>query len=123
MATRAEVVDFLNLFKSCVTLERWHVRDREKNRQGLIDLNITPAERRGILLRLVPEDYSDGPKPDDTDDTKEVWEFGRDVGGTEVYIKLRVVQDPRRRNTYNALVWSFHPAEYPLRYPLKGGGT
>ena len=123
MATRVEVLDFLNLFKGCVTLERWHVRDREKNRQGLIDLNITPAERRDILLQLIPEDYVGGPKPDDTDNSKEVWEFGREIGGTQVYIKLRVAEDPRHRNVYHALVWSFHPAKHPLRYPLMGGGA
>ena len=121
MATRGEVVDFLNLFKGCMTLELWHVRDREKNRQGLIDLDISPAERRDILMQLEPDDYSDGPKPDDTDDTKEVWEFGRSVEGVEVYIKLRVAQDPRRKTVCRALVWSFHPAEHALRYPFKGG--
>ncbi len=123
MATRAEVVDFLNLFKGCLTLGLWRVQDRTKNRQGLVDLNVTPGERQDILMQLEPEDYSDGPKPDDTDDTKEVWEFGRNVEGVEVYIKIRVAPDPRRKSVYRALVWSFHLAERPLRYPLKGGGA
>jgi hypothetical protein len=122
MTTRSEVVELLNLFKGCVALERFHVRDREKNRQGLIDLNMNVVDRRESLLSLVPEDYVAGPKPDDTDDTKEVWEFGKDVAGTEVYIKLRVVEDSRHKNTFHATVWSFHPAEYSLRYPMRGGG-
>ena len=123
MATREEVVDLLSLFKSCIMVERMTVKDRQKNRQALIDLGITPGERREILLGLVPEDYVAGPKPDDTDETKEVWEFGRDVEGTEVYIKLRVVRDPRRRTVYRALVWSFHEATYPMKYALRGGGS
>lgn len=122
MASREEVLDFLNLFKACVTLNLCQVKDREKNRQGLIDLGMTPNERRDLLLELAPEDYCAGPKPDDTDATKEVWEFGKRVGGVEVYIKLRVTED-RRRRTHRAMVWSFHPAEHPMRYPLIGGGA
>ncbi|MBC8372449.1 MAG: type II toxin-antitoxin system MqsR family toxin [Phycisphaerae bacterium] len=123
MASRAEVVDFLNLFKGCVMLEPLHVRDRDKNRQGLIDLGITPDERKEILLGLKPENYASGPTPDDTDDTKEVWIFGRQVLGKEVYIKLRVVEDPRKQGAHRATVWSFHPAEFTMKYPLRGGGS
>ncbi|KKL62356.1 hypothetical protein LCGC14_2186030 [marine sediment metagenome] len=123
MATRDEVVGFLSLFKGCLMLERYDVRDREKNRQALIDLDIAPQERREVLLGLEPEDYVAGPKPDDTDHTKDVWEFGTSLEGTEVYVKLRVVKDPNKSTVYRALVWSFHPAEYPMDYPLRGGGS
>lgn len=123
MASRDDVVGFLNLFKGCTMLDLLHVRDRAKNRQALIDLEITSDERKETLLGLEPANYVAGPKPDDTDDTKEVWEFGKDVEGTEVYIKLRVVQDSRRKNVYHATVWSFHPAEYSMKYPLRGGGS
>jgi hypothetical protein len=122
MATRQDVVDFLNLLKGAVMLGNLHVRNREKNTQGLLDLGISADERKDVILGLVPEDYMAGPKPDDTDLAKEVWEFGKNVEGTEVYIKLRVVQDTRRRHVYHATVWSFHPAEYPMQYPLRGGG-
>ena len=121
MATREDVVGFLNLFKGCIMLELLHVRNREKNRQALIDLDITSDERKEMLLGLEPANYVAGPIPDDTDDTKEVWVFGKDVQGTEVYIKLRVVQDSRRKNAYRAMVWSFHAAEHRMRYPVRGG--
>ena len=123
MTKREDVLSFLSLFKGCLMLDRMKVRDRDKNLQALIDLGITPAERREVLLSLVPEDYVAGPKPDDTDDTKEVWEFGKSVAGTEVYIKLRVVQAPGKIGAYHALVWSFHQAEFRMKYPLKGGGS
>ena len=123
MASRAEVVDFLNLFKGCVMLGPLHVRDREKNRQGLIDLGITPDERKETLLGLEPENYVSGPEPDDTDDTKKVWVFGKELRNTEVYIKLRVVEDPRRQGAHRATVWSFHQAEFKMKYPLRGGGS
>ena len=120
MASRDDVVSFLGLFKGSVMLGRYAVKDRQKNRQGLIDLGITPDQRRDTLLGLTPEDYYAGPKPDDTDDSKEVWEFGREVEGVEVYIKARVVQGPRKKSVFHATVWSFHPAEHPIKYPLRG---
>ena len=123
MTSRDDVVDFLRLFKGCIMLDLLHVKDREKNRQALIDLGITPDERKEALLGLEPTNYVSGPMPDDTDDTKEVWVFGKEVQGTEVYIKLRVVQDSRRKNAYRATVWSFHPAQYTMKYRLQGGGS
>ncbi len=121
MATRQDVVDFLDTFKGATMLDYFYIKHRQKNTQGLLDLGLSFDERKEIILGLTPEDYVAGPKPDDTDCRKEVWEFGKDVEGTEVYIKLRVARDQKRRNVYHAMVWSFHPAEYPMRYPLRGG--
>lgn len=122
MTTRQDVAEFLNLFKGAVMMAHFHVKNREKNIQGLLDLGMSVQERMEVILGLTPEDYMAGPKPDDTDPQKEIWEFGREVEGTHVYIKLRVAQDRKKRNVYHAIVWSFHPAEFPMRYPLRGGG-
>jgi len=118
---REDIVGFLNLFKSCLLMDRWGIKHREKNRQALIDLDISPDERRDVLLGLQPEDYITGPKPDDTDSAKEVWEFGKKVNGQETYIKLRVVKPPGKQGVFHGLVWSFHPAEFPPKYPLRRG--
>ena len=123
MATRDEVLEFLNLFKGCSMLGRIRIPNREKNLQGLEDLGLTANERYEVVMGLEPEDYVAGPEPDDTDGTKEIWVFGKTAGGTEVYIKLRVAPDTRKKNINHALVWSFHPAEFPLKYPLRGGGS
>jgi len=69
---------------------------------------------------LQPEDYSSGPHPDDTDSAKEVWVFGYDLDGVEVYIKLRLVQISAIRMP-RGLVWSFHRAEHPMKYAMRGG--
>lgn len=122
MALRTDVRDFLNLFKGAVEYGHFSVKDRHKNIQALIDLNMTPSQQREILLGLTPEDYMDGPKPEDQDSTKEVWEFGKKIDEHEIYIKLRVTPVKGKRNVYFALVWSFHPAEFPIRNPLRGDG-
>lgn len=123
MNKRQEVVDLLSLFKGAIRLGHSRVRWRQKNTQALIDLGITPNERKEILLGLVPEDYVAGPMPDDSDSGKEVWVFGKKVEGTETYIKIGVTQNPKRKSVYEATILSFHPAEFPMRYPLKGGGA
>jgi phage gp29-like protein len=73
-------------------------------------------------LGLQPEDYVAGPKADDTDNTKQVWEFGKVVNGQATYMKLRVVQQAGRQGIFHALVWSFHPADYPMKHPPLQGG-
>lgn len=119
MATRSEVVEFLNTFKGCLALNNLAIKDREKNRQALIDLEMTSDQRREILLSLQPEDYVAGPQPDDTDETKEVWVFGKQCEGVEVYIKARMAPVPGKQNVYQALLWSFHAAEHKMNYPLR----
>lgn len=118
MAVRSEVIEFLSLFKGCIMLDLFYVRDREKNIQGLIDLEMDTTERREVLLGLEPDNYVKGPEPDETDSDKEVWIFGKEYTGKEIYIKMRVIQVPRIKDRYRAMIWSFHPAEYTLDYPL-----
>ncbi len=118
MAARHSVVEFLNLLKGCMMLDLFYIRDREKNLQCLLDLGMDTTERKEILLGLEPEHYVKGPEPDETDSDKEIWVFGKEYKGIEIYIKLRVVQNPRNKNRYFAMIWSFHPAENVFNYPL-----
>lgn len=120
-ATREQVAEFLTAFKAAMDLGFWHLKNREKNLQGIEALGLTINGAKETIGGLTPANYVSGPEPDDTDASKEVWVFGAQVDQTEVYIKLRLAQDPRRRNVRWALTWSFHPAERPLRYPLQGG--
>jgi hypothetical protein len=46
----------------------------------------------------------------------EIWEFGKRIGGNDVYIKLKIAQVG---NDKIAKCISFHKAEFPLSYPLK----
>jgi hypothetical protein len=76
----------------------------------------SPATKADYLLGLTPDNYSKGPEPDAQ---RDVWFFGCDVEGTEAYIKLALERDKRRRTVVHAVVWSFHAAEYPVKYPLR----
>jgi len=71
------------------------------------------------LLRLTPDNYCKGPDPDDFEPQRDVWFFGCDVEDTEAYIKLTLQPDRRRRTVTHAIIWAFHKAAYPMKYPLR----
>lgn len=119
MATRQEVADFLGQFKIAMDLGFFSFVSREKNIQGLADLGITLDDAKQVLASLTPEGYSYGPEADRDGSEEDVWFFGADVHGTEVYVKLKLVQDPRKKSVVWAKVLGFHPAERAITYPLR----
>jgi len=70
--------------------------------------------QKKILADLAIEDYSEGPLPETFYGGSEMWVFGKDVKGHEIYIKITL---GRPRNP--TICFSFHFAEYPMEYPLK----
>jgi hypothetical protein len=121
MATRDDVEDFLREVSAAIALGHRSFKSREKNSQKLTALGLTLNQAWEVIQRLTPDNYSSGPRRDDTDSEQRVWVFGYKQEGVEVYIKLRLAQDPKRRSVKNLFVWSFHRAEYPIKYPLRGG--
>jgi hypothetical protein len=121
MSTRLEVAQFLRDFKAALSLG--HVRWLERSAKGksqLSGLDIHRNEAIEILHGLTPDNYCQGPMPDDFQPEQCVWVFGCEVRGIDAYLKLKLQPDPRRRNVVHAVIWAFHVAEYPLRFPLKG---
>ena len=120
MPERRDVAQFLNDFKAAVSLEYvcW-LRRMDDAKEHLSGLQINRNEAIEILHGLTADNYCRGPEPDDFEPNRDIWIFGWDVAGTEAYIKLTLQQDPRRRTVIHAVIWSFHAAEHPLRYPLR----
>lgn len=115
MATRNEVEQFLNQFKVKLNIYGVFFLDgREKNAQALLDLNITRLERLEVVKSIEVENYSEGPIRDQLNGFNEMWVFGKDVNGQEVYIKI-AMGIPNS----NTICISFHKAEYPMNYPLQ----
>lgn len=115
MALRDEVEAFLESFHEKVKVFGILFRDdRQKNRMALIDLEISRFERLEIVKSIEIQDYSDGPIPDELNLGTEMWVFGKDVNGVEVYIKITMGGFNGR-----AICISFHRAEHPMTYPLK----
>jgi hypothetical protein len=120
ITSKQTIVEFLSAFRAAMEFGSFHLKRREKNLQGLADLGLTVDTMKEILAALAVENYAAGPEPDDTDETKEVWKFGYDLGGKEIYIKLRLAPGPGKKDVMAATVWSFHKAEHKLKYPYRG---
>ena len=120
MPTRQDVARFLADFKATITLGFVHWLPRPAERQHLVGLGgITQNQALEFIKKLTPDNYCKGPEPDDTKPERSVWIFGCDVYGTEAYIKLALQPDSRKRYVVHGLIWSFHCADYPLKYPLR----
>lgn len=90
-------------------------RNRDKNLNAIAELDISSKQREDLLKDLEPENYCSGPNTDkDVPDRPDYYEFGIDVNGKEVYIKLTVGLTNKPVDCI-----SFHVAEWPMKYPLK----
>ena len=115
MITRLEVSRFLRQFHEKMKVFGILYRDdRGKNAIALQQLDIVPAYRRVIIENLTVEDYVQGPVVDELNRLGEMWVFGKDVKGREVYIKIML-----GGTGYQTICISFHIAEHPLVYPFK----
>lgn len=115
MATKKDVLEYLKELKVKIRIFGLVFLDeRGKNYQTLLDLEITPNERKKIIKELIPEDYSEGPLEEKMHGILPMWVFGKMVKQKEVYIKIS-----QGKSNQNAVCISFHIAEYPMKYPLK----
>ena len=88
--------------------------DRGKNQKALEELEIVPSFRKVIIENLKVEEYVEGPIIDTLNHLGEMWVFGKDVKGREVYIKIMISNVGGQ-----TICISFHLAESKLTYPLK----
>ena len=114
MATKEQVEDFLKRLKEKSKVFDIIFRDdRGKNLQTLATLEITPIYRKQVVLSIEPEDYVEGPIVDTLNKMGEMWVFGKNVKGQEVYIKITLGLP-----NSSTICISFHIAEHPLNHPF-----
>jgi len=115
MAEKEEANRFLKEFKQKLAI--WDVvflNNRNKNIQALADLDINPAKRIEVLNNLTVDDFSEGPFEELIFGGSEMWVFGKQINGIEVYIKISM-----GRPNKATLCISFHLSEYKMNYPYK----
>lgn len=117
MADRNTVATFLRQLKVALQFGEVRLQARQRAALAIVELNLTVAQVTTLLGQLEITDYSEGPLPDHAHENREVWVFGLRQGGDEIYIKVRLVERPPSLPT--VLVWSFHRAERPMKYPLR----
>ncbi len=114
MTDKCDTEQFLNQFK--VKLRAFHVVyiGRDKNAQALLDMELVPVARTKILENLETEDYCEGPLEETIHGAGNMWVFGKEVEGNEIYIKISMGQPNN-----SVICISFHLAEHSLEYPFK----
>jgi hypothetical protein len=116
MITKDDVEAFLERFHQKIKVFHIIFRDdRGKNAQTLAHLEITPSYREAIIKEIKAEDYSQGPIVDTLNLFGDMWVFGKDVKGKEVYIKISLGKE----NCQTVCI-SFHISEHKMKYPFKG---
>jgi hypothetical protein len=115
MTALQDVEDLLGEIKERIVSDGLlYMNKLAKNAQTLADLGITSQRQREIIDSIVPEDYCGGPDPDEKYPWKFVAVFGKDIGGTELYIKFSVGMTGTP-----VVCLSFHEADYPMPYQFK----
>ncbi len=115
MVSIEEVKTFLEQFN--VKAQIFGIRfrnDREKNKETLRLLEISPLQREVIVKNLQVQDYVEGPIINVLNKEGEMWVFGKDVKEREVYIKITLGYENGQ-----TICISFHIAEKPLVYPFR----
>jgi hypothetical protein len=115
MGTKKEDVDaFLSGFKQkAKVFQIYFIRDRSKNLQTELELELKEFEKEKYLLDLAVENYYRGPSKD-YDGGPDLWEFGKMIKGREVYIKITI-----GLNNKPVICISFHFPEKEIKYPFK----
>lgn len=117
---KEEIRKFLKEFKEIASKGRGiDVIPRRENIENLAQLSLTKKNRNEEIMMLSLADYCKGPESD-VDKPGDVWVFGKQIGGKEVYIKLKIA---RINDKKIAKCISFHAAKFPLSYPCKEKNT
>lgn len=110
-----KVEEFIRALKAKLLFTNIVYRPRDKNTQALADLEITPQKRDEYIKNLTVEDCFSGPNQNKDEPSKlEYFEFGINIKGNSVYIKLSL-------NLPNKPIdcMSFHIAERPINHPFR----
>lgn len=109
LASRNEVQNFISRFLP--KFEIWGVifLDREKNNEALKALGISNMIREEVIKSIEVDDYVQTIIQEAS--FGDMWVFGKDYKGTELYIKIAMGKPDEK-----TICISFHKAEYPLQY-------
>ncbi len=113
MVSPQEITDFLKKFKHVLSVDIVFIPRRD-NVATIAYLGITIAYVKTILSQLTYKDYIRGPLSDKAKPGNMLWEFGVNIQGEDIYIKL---SDDFGFDRAKCI--SFHIATYPLVYPHK----
>jgi len=90
-----------------------YLRDRQKNLQTQLDLELREFEKDKYISELTEVDFYKGPSQD-YNGGPDLWEFGKMIKNKEVYIKIAIGFGSKP-----VICISFHFPERTIKYPFK----
>lgn len=93
-------------------------RDR-RNEETRNDLGLTTMQLAEEVKKLKYTDYYRGPSPDHDKSTRMWWEFGKEIKGQEVYIKITVYTSDSGKKFGKCMSCHFPDEGKPINYPYK----
>ncbi|MFO7827421.1 MAG: toxin [Bacteroidales bacterium] len=115
ISKKNEVKKFIENFKIQLRIfDIIFLDKRQKNTQTLLDLEITPAQRRKIIESIEVKDFVEGPFKEELYGMDDMWVFGKTLKNKELYIKISL-----GKPNQPVICISFHISEYPMKYPFK----
>ena len=115
-STSSEVASFLLSIKYLIQDREYTILRRPEYLATTSSLGIDETDVLDEIISLSVDEYFRGPSKDRNLKSGEVWEFGKQVLGQEVYIKLVLKGDKRGQWV---TILSFHFPRFPLSYPLR----
>lgn len=116
IASESQVSSFLKELKMIATSgSGLYIVPRPETNVTIINLGLTKKTVEIEILSLSTINYSSGPTKD-RDRPGELWIFGKEINGYEIYIKLKIFEINGMKI---AKCISFHEAEFPLSYPFQ----
>jgi len=113
---KAEIRKFLMEFKKIMVTGRGlDIVNRLENMDALVQLGLTKKNLKEEVMTLSVENYCEGPVPN-RDRHGDVWIFGKQIAGKEIYIKLKIAHVGKFKI---AKCLSFHASNFPLCYPYR----
>lgn len=116
---KEEVSQYLIRAKKAIAGGRYRFVHREANKAAMARGGILPKHVKGIVFGLTPLDYFNGPSSEKQNSEfppGEYMEFGCDVNGVEMYVKLKL--EFIEGDEY-CVCMSLHEPQKPIRYPYK----
>jgi len=110
--SRQEVEAFLRQFFPKMDIFGIIVLNRTKNQEALRLLGLTELARKEVIKTIEVDDYVETIR--DAVSYGDMWVFGKDFDGTELYIKISMGMPNSR-----TICISFHSAEHPIDYAFK----
>lgn len=85
---------FLEKIKILLSAGKYDFVPRRKNMMSLAQHGLTIADAKNEIFNLVVNDYYKGPKQDlNPAHPGDVWEFKKNIGNTQFYIKVKITQE------------------------------